>query len=73
MIDFSTQQLSWIVVGALGIGGTGYLSLTKDVEEIKVKMAVTHTNTENTMRSLDQLQIQLNRIEQKIDGQKQKR
>jgi len=73
MIDFSTQQLSWIVVGALGMGGTGYLALTKDVEEIKVKMAVTHTNTENTMKSLDQLQNQLNRIEQKIDGQKTKR
>jgi hypothetical protein len=73
MIDFSTQQLSWIVVGALSLGGTGYLSLTKDVEEIKVKMAVTHTNTENTMKSLDQLQIQLNRIEQKLDGQKVKR
>jgi hypothetical protein len=73
MIDFSTQQLSWIVVGSLSLGGTGYLALTKDVEEIKVKMAITHTNTENTMKSLDQLQNQLNRIEQKIDGQKTKR
>ena len=70
MIDFSTQQLSWIVVGALGMGGTGYLALTKDVEEIKVKMAVTHTNTENTMKSLDQLQKQLSRIEDKIDKKK---
>ena len=73
MIDFSTQQLSWIVVGALSMGGTGYLALTKDIEEVKVKMAITHTNTENTMKSLNQLQTQLNRIEEKIDNKNSKR
>jgi prephenate dehydrogenase len=36
-------------------------------------MAVTHTNTENTMRSIEQLQKQLNRIEEKLDNQKQSR
>jgi hypothetical protein len=73
MIDFTTQQLTYILVGALGIGGTGYMALSKDIEEVKVKMAITHTNTENTMHSLDKLQVQLNRIEEKIDGQKVKR
>jgi hypothetical protein len=73
MIDFTTQQLTWIVVGGLSVGGTGYMALTKDIEEVKVKMAITHTNTENTMRSLDKLQVQLNRIEEKIDNKNQKR
>ena len=67
MIDFSTQQLTWVLITALGIGGTGYMTLTKDVDDIKVKVAVTHTNTENTNKSLSQLQTQLNRIEDKID------
>jgi predicted nuclease with TOPRIM domain len=73
MIDFTTQQLTYILVGALGIGGTGYMALSKDIEEVKVKMAITHTNTENTMKSLDQLQTQLNRIEEKIDNKNNKR
>ena len=68
MIDFSTQQLSWIVVGALSLGGTGYISLVKQVDTMDIKLAVTQTNTENTNKSLDQLQIQLNRIEQKLDN-----
>jgi hypothetical protein len=67
MIDFSTQQLTWVLVGGLSLGGTGYMSLTKDIEDIKVKVAVTHTNTENTNKSLDQLRVQLNRIEEKLD------
>jgi uncharacterized protein HemX len=73
MIDFSTQQLSWVLITALGIGGTGYMTLTKDVDDIKVKVAVTHTNTENTNKSLTQLQNQLNRIEEKLDRQNNKR
>ena len=73
MIDFTTQQLTYILVGALGIGGTGYMALSKDIEEVKVKMAITHTNTENTMHSLDKLQVQLNRIEEKIDNKNSKR
>jgi len=73
MIDFSTQQLTWIVLGALSMGGTGYMALTKDIEEVKIKMAITHTNTENANKSLDQLQTQLNRIEQKIDNKNNKR
>jgi len=67
MIDFSTQQLTWVLVGGLSLGGTGYMNLTKDVDDIKVKVAVTHTNTENTNKSLDQLRVQLNRIEEKLD------
>jgi uncharacterized protein HemX len=72
MIDFSTQQLTYILIGALGIGGTGYMTLSQDIEQVKIKVAITHTNTENTNKSLEQLQKQLNRIEEKIDNNKRK-
>ena len=29
MIDFNTSQLTWIIIGACGIGGTGYLTIDK--------------------------------------------
>jgi uncharacterized protein HemX len=67
MIDFSTQQLTWILVGALGIGGTGYLNLTKSVDEIDKKLAVTINTTDNTNKNIDKLQQQLDRIEQKLN------
>lgn len=70
MIDFTTQQLTWIVIGACSIGGTGYISLVKTVDGMDTKVAVTMNVTENTNRSLDQLRVQLNRIEEKIDNNK---
>ena len=73
MIDFTTQQLTYLLIAAMSVGGTGYIALTKDVEEVKVKVAITHTNTENANKSLDQLRVQLTRIEEKLDGQKQRR
>jgi hypothetical protein len=73
MIDFTTQQLTYVLIGALGIGGSGYMVLTKDIENLNVKMAITHTNTENTNKSLDQLRTQLNRIEEKLDNKNNKR
>jgi hypothetical protein len=73
VIDFTTQQLTYVLVGALGIGGTGYIALTHDMEQLNIKLAITHTNTENTNKSLDQLRVQLNRIEEKLDNKNSKR
>lgn len=66
MIDFNTQQLSWILVGALGIGGTGYMSMTKEIDNLNTKVAVTQNNTENISKNLEELKTQLNRIEEKL-------
>ena len=60
MIDFNTQQLSWIVVGALGIGGTGYVSMNQKIDTLDTKISVTIAN-------LEQLQKQLERVENKLD------
>jgi uncharacterized protein HemX len=70
MIDFSTQQLSWIVVGALGIGGTGYMTMNQKIDDLSEKVSVTNANMDNTIKSLDQIQKQIERIENKIDHQK---
>ena len=70
MIDFSTQQLSWIVVGALGIGGTGYMTMNEKIDNLDTKVSVNNANMDNNIKALDQIQKQIDRIENKIDNQK---
>jgi len=66
MIDFSTQQLTWVLVTALGIGGTGYMNLNSKVDDLDKKLAVSVNSSENMEKSMTRLELQLNRIEQKI-------
>jgi prephenate dehydrogenase len=73
MIDFSTQQLSWIVVGALGIGGTGYATMTEKIDKLDMKVGILNANQDNIIKNLDNYQRQLERIEEKIDTIKSKR
>ena len=70
MIDFTTSQLSWIVVGALSLGGTGYMTMNQKIDNLSEKVSVTNANMDNTNKSLGQLQKQIDRIENKIDSQK---
>ena len=70
MIDFTTSQLSWIVVGALSLGGTGYVTMNQKIDNLSEKVSVTNANMDNTVKSLGQLQKQIDRIENKIDSQK---
>ena len=66
MIDFSTQQLTWLLVTALGLGGTGYMNLNSKVDDLDKKLAVSVNSSENMEKSMIRLEQQLNRIEQKI-------
>ena len=59
IMEFSLKQLSWIVIGALGIGGTGYISMNNKIDELSIKVAVVHSQ-------MEQLTKQLDRIESKI-------
>lgn len=59
MIDFTSKQLSWIVVSFTGIGGTGYLTLDQKIVEIDKKVAVVN-------KQLDQAEKQMSRIETAI-------
>jgi hypothetical protein len=66
-MEFSLKQLSWIVIGSLGIGGTGYISMSSNIDNLQTKVAVVHTQMENQTKMLDRLQSQLDRIESKLE------
>jgi hypothetical protein len=62
-MEFTLKQLSWIVIGSLGIGGSGYVSMNSKIDELDKKVAVIHANSEHQNKALD-------RIEQKLTGTK---
>jgi hypothetical protein len=59
-LEFTLKQLSWIVIGSLGIGGTGYLSLNEKIDALDKKTAVIHTNTEHQTKALERIESKLN-------------
>ena len=61
IMEFTLKQLSWIVIGALGIGGTGYLSMSGKIDELDKRTAVIQANSEHQSKTLE-------RIEQKLNG-----
>lgn len=67
MLDFNTSQLTWIIIGTCSIGGTSYLNISKSVDELDKKLAISINNTEHTNKSIELLQQQLTRIEEKLD------
>ena len=67
MIDFNTSQLTWIVIAACSAGGTGYLRMDSNVNDIDTKIAVTQTKLDAVDQKLADLQKQLSRIEDKLD------
>ena len=59
-MEFTLKQLSWIVIGALGIGGTGYMSMNNKIDELSTKVAVVHSQMEQQTKQLDRIEIKLN-------------
>ena len=70
MIDFTTSQLTWIVVGACSLGGTGYLTMNSSVASLDKKIEISNTRAESTSEKISLLQAQLDRIENKLDARK---
>jgi Trk-type K+ transport system membrane component len=70
MIDFNTSQLTWIVIGACSLGGTGYLTVNSNMANIDKKIEITNTKMDNMSDKFTELQTQLIRIEDKIDKKK---
>ena len=68
MIDFTTSQLTWIVVGACSLGGGGYLTMTSTVGNLDKKIEVSNARAEAMNEKLSSLKSQLDRIEDKIDS-----
>ena len=69
-MDFSTSQLTWILIGACSIGGTGYMTMDTALQKLDVKMEVTSVNVQNNNEKLEELKKQLIRIEDKLDKRK---
>ena len=63
IMEFSLKQLSWIVIGALGIGGTGYVSMNSKIDELAIKVAVVHTQMDNQNKMLERIETKLNTIQ----------
>jgi hypothetical protein len=59
-MEFTLKQISWIVIGALGIGSTGYLSMNNKIDELSTKVAVVHTEVNNLTKQLDRIEEKLN-------------
>jgi len=62
-MEFTLKQLSWIVIGSLGIGSTGYMSMNNKIDELTTKVAVVHTEVNNLTKQLDRIESALNTIQ----------
>ena len=67
MVEFTSTQLSWIVLGACSIGGTGYMTMDDKISELDKKVSVAYNTIENTNKLIGNMEQQLLRIEEKID------
>jgi len=64
-MEFTLKQLSWIVIGSLGIGGTGYISMNSKIDELATKVAVVHNQVNTLTKQLDRIEDKLNTIQGK--------
>jgi hypothetical protein len=64
-MEFTLKQLSWIVIGSLGLGGTGYMSMNNKIDELAIKVAVVHNQMDNQNKMLERIENKLNTIQGK--------
>jgi hypothetical protein len=62
-MEFTLKQISWIVIGSLGLGGTGYMTMNSKMDELAVKVAIVHTEVNNLTKQLDRIEAALNTIQ----------
>lgn len=67
MIDFTPAQLTWIVIGACGIGGSGYLSIESKMQDMSMQVQVYTVKLSEVNDKVADLKSQLVRIEDKLD------
>jgi hypothetical protein len=66
IMEFTVKQLSWILIGSLGIGGTGYMTMNNKIDDLDKRLSIVYTHMDYQSKLLDKLQQQLDRIESKI-------
>jgi hypothetical protein len=64
MIEFTSSQLSWILIGACSVGGTGYITVDNKIAQMDTKMAVVQTKAEASEKTLNEVKKQLDRVEE---------
>jgi hypothetical protein len=64
-MEFTLKQISWIVIGSLGLGGTGYMSMNNKIDELSIKVAVVHNQMDNQNKMLERIENKLNTIQGK--------
>lgn len=64
MIDFTSTQLSWILIGACSVGGTGYMTMDTKISELDKKVAIVQVKAESSDKKLQEVSSQLDRVEQ---------
>jgi len=69
-MDFSTQQLTWIIIGACSLGGTGYMTIDTAMQKLDTKMEVTVVKVQDTNDKLAEMKAQLSRIEDTLASRK---
>lgn len=67
MIDFNASQLTWIVIGACSMGGTGYLTMDGKMKDLDTKVEITSVKMDGVKTDVSELRKQLTRIEDKLD------
>ena len=72
MIDFTSTQLSWILIGACSVGGTGYVTMDNKIADLDKKMAVITTKAESSEKKLNEVSMQLAKIEDLLINQRQR-
>lgn len=69
MIDFTSTQLSWILIGACSVGGTGYMTMDNKINDMDKKIAIVQVKAESSDKKLQELSTQLDRVEQLLLAQ----
>jgi len=59
-MEFTLKQLSWIVIGSLGLGGSGYMSMNSKIDDLDKKIAVIHAISEIQTKTLERIEQKLN-------------
>jgi hypothetical protein len=68
MIDFNASQLTWIVIGACSMGGTGYLTMDSKMKDLDTKIEINTVKMDSVKTDVTELRKQLTRIEDKLDN-----
>ena len=60
IMEFSLKQISWILRGSLGIGGTGYIQMDSKIDNLNIQVQVLNTTVQQLTKQLDRIETKLN-------------